>query len=61
MKRLSSRARRLTAALALAAAGAGVTAATALTTIGSDHAVAYPHFACVGVGSIGICIGPPGS
>ena len=60
MKRLSSRARRLTALLVLAAGGLGLTAGTAALT-GHHQRVAYPHFACAGVDEIGICIGPPGS
>lgn len=61
MKRLSSRSRRLVAALALLSAGVGGAAGTALVTAGPGHAVADPHFACAGVWQIGICIGPPGS
>lgn len=61
MKRLPSRTRRTVAALALLSAGVGGAAGTALALGGHDHAVASPHFACVGVGNFGVCIGPPGS
>jgi hypothetical protein len=61
MKRLSSRARRTVAALALLSAGVAGAAGTGLALDGHDHAVAGPHFACAGVGNFGVCIGPPGN
>ena len=60
MKRLSIRARRAVAALALVSAAGGAVGTT-VAFGGHDHAVANPHFACVGVGKIGVCIGPPGN
>jgi hypothetical protein len=61
MKRLSSRTRRVVAALALVSAGVGGSVGTALATGSHNHAVANPHFACLGIGKFGICIGPPGT
>ncbi|HET6811063.1 MAG TPA: hypothetical protein VFH50_08650 [Acidimicrobiales bacterium] len=61
MKRLSSRARRTVAALALLSVGVGGAAGTGLVLGGHDHIVASPHFACVGAWNLGVCIGPPGS